>query len=384
MLQQLGGGSKSGPITIGVVGPQTGPLAEIGQNQVAGAEVAAAEINKAGGVLGRKIKIVNKDEQSTPQTASTAVRDLSNSGVHLVVGMLNSAGCLAVGPTLPSLNVVLVDTGCTNDGLTGQNGKPAPFSNLFRTSTDDDDLVINLAKTIAKKFPDVTDYSAFGYNYVTGTSQWALYQSSIKKAGVPLKVKSSTFVPIAQSDFSLQVQSLVGKVGDPKTSALYLGTFGSGTGTFLKQSQSYDISKKFAVILQPGGYYPVARTLNGLAPNVWNAYDYNYAAFTSSANTKFVNDYKAKTGKLPIDWSYDAWVGVKAMAAAIKKAGTDDYSKVLATMPGLSFTTLSGKLTIDKTTHQANAPVVVSNTVGDTKSPENVKILSTTVVKTGK
>lgn len=374
------GGGSDDPIKIGVVGPQTGPLAEIGENQVAGAEVAVEQINAAGGILGRQVELSNGDEQTTPETSTAAVRNMANSGVNLVVGMLSSAGCLALAPQLTSMNVALVDTGCTNDGLTGQNGEAAPFENFFRTSNNDSALIGPLADTIADRFPEATDYSAFGYDYVTGTTQWGLYQDSIKAAGVDLNVTSETFVPIGEQNFGLQVQQLVNGVTDPAKSALYLGTFSSGTGSFLQQAAPYDLSSKFAVIVNPGGYYPIARSLNGLAPNVWNSYDYNYAAFDNDANATFVEDYKAKTGKLPVDWSYDAYVGVLAMKAAIEKAGSTDTTAVVGALKGLSFDTPGGELTIDATTHQANAPVVITNTVGDPSAEESVKVLETVVV----
>ena len=378
--QTPAGSDSTEPISIGVVGPQTGPLAEIGENQVAGAEVAIEQINAAGGILGRQVKLTNADEQTTPETSTAAVRNLSNSGVNLIVGMLSSAGCLALAPQLASMDDALVGTGCTNDGLTGQNGEAAPYPNFFRTSNNDSALIGPLAQTIAEKFPEATDYSAFGYDYVTGTTQWSLFQGDLQDDGVDLNVQSETFVPIGEQNFGLQVQQLVNGATDPEKSALYLGTFSSGTGSFLQQAASYDLSSKFAVIVNPGGYYPIARTLNGLAPNVWNSYDYNYAAFDNDENTQFVDDFKAKTGKMPVDWSYDAYVGVLAMKAAIEKAGTTDTAAVLEALAGLKFNTPGGELTMDATTHQANPPVVITNTVGDTSAEEGVKVLETVVV----
>ena len=378
--QTPAGSDSTEPISIGVVGPQTGPLAEIGENQVAGAEVAIEQINAAGGILGRQVKLTNADEQTTPETSTAAVRNLSNSGVNLIVGMLSSAGCLALAPQLASMDVALVGTGCTNDGLTGQNGEAAPYPNFFRTSNNDSALIGPLAQTIAEKFPEATDYSAFGYDYVTGTTQWSLFQGDLQDDGVDLNVQSETFVPIGEQNFGLQVQQLVNGATDPEKSALYLGTFSSGTGSFLQQAASYDLSSKFAVIVNPGGYYPIARTLNGLAPNVWNSYDYNYAAFDNDENTQFVDDFKAKTGKMPVDWSYDAYVGVLAMKAAIEKAGTTDTAAILEALAGLKFNTPGGELTMDATTHQANPPVVITNTVGDTSAEEGVKVLETVVV----
>ena len=114
---------------------------------------------------------------------------------------------------------------------------------------------------------------------------------------------------------------------------------------------------------------------------MWNSYDYNYAAFDTEENKAFVEDYKAKTGKLPVDWSYDAYVGVLAAQAAIEKAGTTDTATVIEALKGLTFGTPGGELTIDATTHQTNNPVVVTHTVGDKDAEEGVKVLETVVVR---
>lgn len=375
-------GTSGEPIVLGVVGPQSGPLAEIGENQLAGAQIAAAHINAAGGINGRPVEIANQDEQTTPETAVAAVRNHANAGVNIVLGMLSSANCLALGDQLVSMDTVLIISGCTNDGLTGQDGAEAPFSNMFRVNNNDSALVPPLAEVVAERFPEATDYSAFGYDYITGTTQWAMFQDEIKDNGVKLNVVSETFVPIGEQNFQLQIQQLVNQVTDPKTSALYLGTFSSGTGSFLTQAAPHNISDKFAVIANPGGYYPIARTLNGLAPHVWNSYDYNWAAFDNEQNDAFVADFKAKTGKLPVDWSYDAYVAVYAAKAAIEKAdGKTDTASIIEALKGLSFDTPGGELTIDAKTHQANAPVIVTHTVGDTTAEENVRVIETFIVR---
>ncbi|MFC0531463.1 ABC transporter substrate-binding protein [Phytohabitans kaempferiae] len=377
------GGSDSGEITLGVLGPISGAQAQIGQNQVAGAEVAVAQINAQGGINGRKVKLVTQDEGASPETAAAAIRKVANDGVPLQLGMLSSANCLATAPTLPKLKVVMVGAGCTNDGLTGSDGKDAPHPNFFRVGNADSPMVTSLAKVIAQKFPGVTDYDAFGYNYVTGTSQWKIFQETVKQNGVALRPRKETFVALGEQNFKPYVQALASAPGDPKTRGLYLGTYGAGTASFLQQAQDLNLASKYAVIVQPGGYYPVARTLGGRAPQVWNAYDYSYAAFDSEMNDAFVKDFEAKTGKKPVSWSYDAYLAVYAYKAAIEKAGSAEYDKVLKALPGIEFDSPAGKLTIDAKTHQADTPVVVTFSVGDPSASETVKILETQLVKPG-
>lgn len=376
-----GAGAGSDVIRLGVIGPMSGAQAEIGENQLAGAEVAAAQINAEGGIDGKQISIVSQDEGGSPDAAAAAIRRLSNDDVDLQLGMLSSANCLATAPTLPRLQVVMVSSGCTNDGLTGQDGEEAPYENFFRVGTHDSLLVETLAGVVAEEHPDVTDYSAFGYDYVTGTSQWELYQETLQEAGVDLGVQDETFVALGEQNFKPYVQALSSASGDPTSSGLYLGTYGAGTASFLQQAQDLDLASKFEVLVQPGGYYPVARTLGGRAPKMWNAYDYNYAAFDTKMNEGFIKDFEDKAGKKPISWSYGAYLAVYAYKAAIEEAGSTESGDVLKALPGIEFESPAGPLTIDETTHQANTPVVVTLSMGDAKAPEDVRIIESRVVE---
>jgi branched-chain amino acid transport system substrate-binding protein len=121
--------------------------------------------------------------------------------------------------------------------------------------------------------------------------------------------------------------------------------------------------------------------MGGRAPRVWNAYDYNYAAYKSPMNARFVRDFEAETGKKPVSWSFDAYLAVYAYKAAIEKAGSTDYDAVLDALPGIRFDSPAGPLTIDAKTHQASTPVVVTLSVGDPNATEDVRILEAHVVR---
>src|SRR5690606_6875252 len=112
------------------------------------------------------------------------------------------------------------------------------------------------------------------------------------------------WVPLGEQNFSLQIQALAEQPSNPETDALYLGTFGGGTGSFLQQSASYDLNEIYGAIIQNGGYYPIARAMDGAAPNVWNEYDYYWDAFDNEMNDAFVADFEEANGQMPVTWSY--------------------------------------------------------------------------------
>jgi branched-chain amino acid transport system substrate-binding protein len=370
-------------IVIGFLGPLTGTNAEIGENQVAGAEIAVEAINEAGGVDGRKIRLEVQDEGTTPDTASAAVRTLANNGIGLIAGMLSSANCLALAPQLESLGVVFVNATCTNDDLTGKDGAEAPFDRFFRVGNNDSRGVVKFAEFMAERFPKIKNYSVFAYDYVTGHAILDSYKETVEKAGREFNTLGGEgfWVPLGEQNFSLQIQALVKQPSNPETDALYLGTFGGGTGSFLQQSASYNLNDLYGVIMQNGGYYPIARTLGGEAPNVWNSYDYFYDAFDTEMNKMFNEKYEEKMGKKPTTWAYQGLQTIYAYAAAIEKAGSSNVDDVLAALPGIQYESPSGTRTIDAVTHQADGPVVMMNSVGNKDAVEGVEMLETVVVE---
>jgi branched-chain amino acid transport system substrate-binding protein len=376
------GGGEEGDITIGFLGPLTGTNAEIGENQEAGAEIAVEEINAAGGVDGRQLKLSVQDEGTTPDTATAAVRTLAGEGIGLIAGMLSSANCLALAPQLESLQVAFVTATCTNDDLTGKDGAEAPFPRFFRVGNNDSRGVVKFAEFMADRFPDIENYSVFAYDYVTGHAILDTYEAVITEAGNEFNILGGEgfWVPLGEQNFSLQIQALAKQPTNPETDGLYLGTFGGGTGSFLQQAASYNLNDLFGVIVQNGGYYPIARTLGGSAPEVWNAYDYFWDAFDNEMNTQFVATYEEKMGQKPDTWAYQGYQTIYAYAAAIEKAGSSEVDAVLEALPGITYDSPSGERTIDATTHQADGPVVIMHSVGNADAVEGVEMLEIVVV----
>lgn len=107
------------PIRIGFVGGTSGRVADLG---IAGrdAVLLAVELrNQSGGVAGRKVKLLIKDDQQSPEVARRAVRDLIEQGVVAIVGPMTSAMAIAVVPIANEAKVLLMSPTATTDDLTG-------------------------------------------------------------------------------------------------------------------------------------------------------------------------------------------------------------------------------------------------------------------------
>jgi branched-chain amino acid transport system substrate-binding protein len=126
VLSLLAGGctrgkDEGGPgvVKIGFIGPLTGDLAYIGENMLAAVELARDEINREGGVGGKKIELVVEDGKCDPKEAANAGNKLINiDRVTAIIGGLCSSETLALAPLAEKAAVVLLSAGSTNPGIT--------------------------------------------------------------------------------------------------------------------------------------------------------------------------------------------------------------------------------------------------------------------------
>src|SRR5438477_1195817 len=121
------GRAQSEAIKIGHLTPRTGFLGVLGDYAVMAADMAADEINAAGGVLGRKIELV-KEDSVNPQIASTkAERLIERDKVACIVGEISSASCLTIAQVAQRTKNLYVNTGGNSDALRSTDCKRFMF-----------------------------------------------------------------------------------------------------------------------------------------------------------------------------------------------------------------------------------------------------------------
>src|SRR5262245_51392618 len=133
MLTALLGSSAGADVVIGVAGPMTGDRAWYGEQMQRGAELAVADINAAGGVLGQKVQLVAADDYCDPEQAIAAARKLVNQGVVFVVGHFCSGASIAASEVYAAAGVLEISPISSNPMLT-ELGR----ANVFRVAPRDD------------------------------------------------------------------------------------------------------------------------------------------------------------------------------------------------------------------------------------------------------
>lgn len=149
-----GGVAADGDLAIAVGVPLSGPYARAGRETVNAVKIAVAEINKAGGVDGRKVKVVEGDDQGEPQTGqSVAQKFCDDDSVVAVIGHYNSGVTIPASDVYQRCGLAQVSPLSSNPDVTSRG-----LDNVFRVGARDDYMGPALATYLANE----TDYTEIG------------------------------------------------------------------------------------------------------------------------------------------------------------------------------------------------------------------------------
>ncbi|WP_165964163.1 branched-chain amino acid ABC transporter substrate-binding protein [Actinomadura sp. KC216] len=327
------GSGGSGAIKIGVPAPLSGDSASAGQDILAAAKVAADEINKAGGVDGRDIRIVEADDQCSAQQGAQAAQKLLNSGVVAVAGGYCSSAAVPAIPIFGRRSVPFVLDASTNPSLTDTGeGK------VFRTCGRDDNQGLVAAKFMtgqlgAKRIALLHDNTTYAKGLADATA------NSAKQAGAQV-VYQDALQP-GQSDYS----PVLTKAGSTKPDVLYFTGYFAEAGLLLKQSKQLGL--KFTLM---GGDATTDSTVLKTAGAAADGYIATTAPLAKDlpAAAKFVTAYKAAHNADPGPFSVYEYDAVKVIAKAIEDAGSTEGKDIIDALHKMKdFPGITGPITFD-------------------------------------
>ena len=144
--------AQDNTIDIGVVTPISGTYAGIGQQIRWGLDLAAKEINEAGGIMGRQINLIYEDSEANPAVATQKAEKLiTSNGVNFITGTVNSAATLSVGQLAERSNAIATTTVSYADSITGNQCSP----NVFR---------VNANAIVAHRKPPIVAHHRVGFD----------------------------------------------------------------------------------------------------------------------------------------------------------------------------------------------------------------------------
>lgn len=350
------GGSKSGgdTIKIGTDLEMTGNQAAYGTDAVHGAQLAVEEINKNGGVLGKKLELVSLDNKSEPSEAASAAQKLVDEGVVAVVAPNMSSNTLAAVPILDGAKIPSVSPGATNPKVTvnEKTGKVYPYS--FRACFIDPyqgEVMANFAaKTLkVKKAAILIDNSS---DYAKGLAKF--FQENFTKNGGEI-VGTEAYLQ-KDTDFNATLTKI--KAMNPDF--IYVPGYYQEVGLIVKQARAMGITVPFA-----GGDGWDSTTLAEIAgaDALNNTYYSNHYAIQED-NKKvmdFVKAYKGKFNTDPAVFGALTYDTVYLLAQVIKEAGAADPQKIADALGKLkSFEGVTGAMSFTPTHDAKKAAFILT------------------------
>jgi len=196
----LGAAPASGPIVIGVIGAVSGSSASLGKAQQQGVELAVAEINAAGGIMGRPVKAVYRDDEADPTKALTAAQELvDREGINFLVGTTNSTPAATVIPFLQDNKIVSITSIATSNTIIDAAKYPYAFRVFIPNGLQANALVANAKQRGYKKIALVADTSALGVDGMAAMVKYSAQYGVKPVAQVTYQSDDADMSPVAQS-----------------------------------------------------------------------------------------------------------------------------------------------------------------------------------------
>jgi branched-chain amino acid transport system substrate-binding protein len=309
-----------------------------------GLDMAADEINKSGGVLGKKLEIVSRDDGGNPGDAVRVAEELATAdGINILCGTFLSNVGLAVTEFAGKKKVFFLAAEPLTDKITWANGNRYTFR--LRPSTYMQVAMLLPDAVAAKKKRWALVYPNFEY----GQSAAAAFKEMIKAKQPDVEFVTEQATPLGKIDAGAVAQA----IDDAKPDAIFSALFGGDLTKFVREGGTRGTFKDRVVVDLLGGEPEYLDPLKDEAPAGWIVTGYPWNAVDTSTNKTFVGAYQGRYHDYPRVGSIVGYVTIKSLAAGIAKAGSTDTEKLVEAFSGLAVDTPFGPITYRASDHQA-------------------------------
>ncbi|WP_252177109.1 branched-chain amino acid ABC transporter substrate-binding protein [Endozoicomonas sp. 4G] len=319
-------------IKIALAGPVTGPLAQYGDMQFAGAKMAVEQINKQGGVNGKQLEAVVYDDACDPKQAVAVANKIVNDDIRFVVGHLCSASTQPTTDIYEDEGILMITPASTAPDITSRG-----YELIFRTIGLDSlqgptagNYIVESIKP--KRMAVIHDKQQYGEGIATAV------KDTVEKAGVDVAVFEG--VTPGDKDFS----ALIAKLKKEDVDFVYYGGYHPELGLILRQSAEKGLKAKF---MGPEGVGNkdisaiAGPASEGLLVTLPKSFDQD------PANAKLVAAFKAKGEDFTGPFVFPSYSAVQVMAEGMELTKSENPDKVADALRSNTFSTPTGSLAFD-------------------------------------
>jgi branched-chain amino acid transport system substrate-binding protein len=329
------------PIKIGLLYSLSGMAAVVTQGTVIGHEIAAEEINAKGGILGRKIEYVVRDDKLKPGEAVKEFRRMvTRDTVDFVMGVISSGVALAVSEVAKEMKVLFVDSIAQTSALTEEQGHPYVVRTTTNSTIIGRSAAMAAAKGRWKKYYFIgPDYE---WGHVVNSDFWEFLQR--KKDGVE-KV-GELWPKLGERDFSSHITTIL----NAKPDAVFSSLWGGDLIAFIKQANTYGFFDKVQFVSTGSGDLDILKPLgaempDGILATFLYAFDLPVQG-KEQKNQEFVTKFKERAGYEPKTGDVLGYMATYMVTEAITRAGSTNTEALIKALRGGNFNTLLGDVMI--------------------------------------
>ncbi len=318
-----------------------------------GWELAVEEINAAGGINGRKIEVISRDDNASPGDAVRMAEELvSREKVSLLTGGFLSHVGLAIASYAKQQKVVFIAAEPLTDKPVWENGNAYTFRLRASTYMQVHMLVEEAAKLGKKRWALVYP------NYEYGQSAVASFKQLMQARQPGIEFVAEQASPLGKIEAGAVAQA----IADAKPDAIFNVTFGPDLQKFVREGTTRGIFQDVAVFSLLGGEPEYLDPLKDEAPVGWYVTGYPWDQIKTPEHDAFLKAYRAKWNDYPRLGSVVGYAALYTVAEALKKAGSLDTDKVREAMAGLEVGTPFGKVVYRAIDHQSTMGAYVGRT----------------------
>lgn len=343
---------EDGPIVIGEIN-HFKRMAAFAEPYRKGYEMAIEEVNAAGGIAGREIAVIYRDDQGEPGEAIRIAEELmTREGAVMLTGSILSNVGLAISSLADRKGWVYLASEPLADALVWSEGNPWTFRLRASTYMQAAMLAEEAAKTEATRFATIAP------NYAYGKDAVAAFKEVLTSLKPEVEFVGEQWPQLFQIDAGAEVQALE----RAKPDAIYNVTFGPDLAKFVREGADRGLFEDRAVFGLLSGEPEYLEPLGAEAPEGWVVTGYPWYAFEGDANADFVADYTARWEESPKNGSLVGYMTGLSVAAALDRAESFAPEAIRAAFEGLSVTGPVGEVTYREIDNQSTMGAFVGTT----------------------
>ena len=311
-----------------------------------GIEMALGEVNSSGGVLGRPLEFIYRDDQGKPGEAIKIAEELMTSeGTAMITGTILSNVGLAISSHAAQKGYVYLASEPLADALVWSAGNPYTFRLRASTYMQASMLAEEAAKT------DAVTYATIAPNYAYGKDAVAAFKKALAALRPDVQFVAEQWPAVFKIDAGAEVQALE----RAKPDAIYNVTFGPDLAKLVREGGDRGLFEGRHVFGLLSGEPEYIDPLGDEAPEGWVVTGYPWQDIKYGPGGDFVAAYRAKYDDHPRIGSLVGYMTVQSIAAALERAGSTETEALRAAFENLKVETPIGEITYRSIDNQSTA-----------------------------